>query len=120
MRARPTKYGNRRTEVDGISFASKAEAKRYGELKLLERAGKIAGLRLQPRFAVVINDVHCFTYVADFGYRDSREIIDRSKREVSETIEDVKGVETALFKLKKKCVEATYPGVTISLVKVRG
>jgi dsDNA-binding SOS-regulon protein len=41
------KYLNKKTEIDGITFASKKEAKRYSELKLLEKAKKIEDLQLQ-------------------------------------------------------------------------
>ena len=49
-----SKYRNVKTEVDGILFASKKEARRYSELKLLERAGEIAHLELQPRIKICI------------------------------------------------------------------
>ena len=98
------KYGARRTVVDGINFHSKKEALRYGELKLLERAGEINALERQPRFTFCINSVIMFTYVADFRYRDVRAD--------AWVVEDVKGVKTALYKLKKKIVEADR-GITI-------
>jgi len=41
------KFGAQRITVDGITFDSKREAKRWAELKLLERAGKIIELRRQ-------------------------------------------------------------------------
>ena len=41
------KYGNKKTVVDGITFDSRKEAKRYQELKLLEKAGEIKDLRRQ-------------------------------------------------------------------------
>ena len=44
------KYGNVKTVVDGIKFDSKKEAARYKELQLLERAGEIKDLELQPKF----------------------------------------------------------------------
>ena len=47
-----SKYGAIRTTVDGVTFASKAEARRYAELKLLEQAGEIKGLELQPKFDI--------------------------------------------------------------------
>ena len=47
---RRAKYGNTKVKVDGITFDSKAEARRYGELKLLERAGEITSMELQPTF----------------------------------------------------------------------
>ena len=55
-----SKYSAKPTHVDGIRFASKAEAKRFGELKTLERLGIISGLKLQPMFAIEINGKHCF------------------------------------------------------------
>lgn len=41
------KFGAQRVTVDGIKFDSKREARRWQELKLLERAGKITDLRRQ-------------------------------------------------------------------------
>ena len=44
------KYNNTKTELDGHTFDSKAEAKRYGELKYMLAAGEIKGFSLQPSF----------------------------------------------------------------------
>ena len=96
--------------VDDITFASKAEAARYIELKALEAAGEINGLEIQPKFRCEIAGKQVCDYFADFAYFNS-------KRRV---IEDVKGIETAVFRLKKKLVEALYPGVTIEVVKRAG
>jgi len=98
-----SKYRNVRTEVDGIKFASRAEAKRYQELKILERAGEITRLDLQPRFDCWVNGNKVCTYVSDFRYFT----------DVGQIIEDVKGMKTPVYKLKKKLVEACYPGVKI-------
>lgn len=113
--ARRSKYGAVPTEVDGIRFASKAEAKRYSELKLMERAGEIAALKLQPKFPVVVAGVKIGSYVADFSY------IDNAKRgpqgQIGCTVvEDVKSAptRTRLYIWKKKLVEALYPGVVIT------
>jgi hypothetical protein len=46
------KFGNRQVKVDGIRFDSVKEARRYNELKLLERGGEIKNLELQPRFVL--------------------------------------------------------------------
>jgi len=46
------KYHNQPVTIDGIRFASKREGKRYSELKLLEQAGSITDLKLQPRFPI--------------------------------------------------------------------
>jgi hypothetical protein len=102
-----TKYGAIRTEVDGITFASKSEARRYAELKLLERAGAIYDLTLQPRFDLSVNGVKIGTYVADF--RD----VDGETHEI--LVEDVKGVRTPVYRLKAKLVKALY-GIAVQEV----
>lgn len=102
-----SKYGAVRTEVDGITFASKKEAKRYGELKLLEKAGEIKELQLQPEFVlhapsryISTQKVKVGVYRADFRYRQGpRGIL---------VIEDVKGKRTAMYSWKKRHVEAEY------------
>lgn len=100
-----SKYRAIPTAVDGIIFASKKEAHRYGELKMLERAGIIEGLKLQPKFPIVIESKLVCTYIADFTY------IDQMKRVV---VEDVKGMKTPVYRLKKKLVEARYPHLRIT------
>lgn len=84
--------------VDGMVFDSKAEAKRYSELKLLQTRGFIRGLELQPQFRYAIDGKHVFTYHADFAYFEGE----------GRVIEDVKGVRTEVYKLKKKIIEAVY------------
>lgn len=69
------KYGNRKTEVDGITFASAKEARRYGDLKLMVRAGEISELELQPRFKLEVNGQLVATYTADFRYRRNGSVI---------------------------------------------
>lgn len=107
------KYGAKPTTVDGIRFHSQAEARRYGELKLLEKAGHIAHLSLQPRFMLLVwdcekkHDVQIGSYIADFSYWDVR--ADKN------VIEDVKGMKTPLYKLKKQIVEHRL-GITITEV----
>ena len=101
-----SKYNAVRTVVDGITFASKAEARRYGELKLAQAAGEIYGLALQPKFPLVVNGVKVATYIADFEY-----FTDGARR----VIEDVKGVRTPVYRLKKKLTEVLH-GVTITEV----
>jgi hypothetical protein len=97
---RPHKYHAVPTVVDGIRFASKAEAKRYRDLKLLQHAGEIEDLQLQPRWPCVVNDIKVCTYVADFKYWCTLQ--------GCEIIEDVKGMPTPVYKLKKKLVEALH------------
>ncbi|MCP4099162.1 MAG: DUF1064 domain-containing protein [Planctomycetaceae bacterium] len=101
-----SKYRNKITYVDGIRFASKREANRYSELKLLELAGEITHLELQPRYelqpAFDYNGkwIRSINYVADFRYYDLR---------ISgEVVEDTKGHETQIFKLKRKLLMYNY------------
>lgn len=97
------KYNAKRVVIDGFKFDSQAEAKRYGELKLLWRAGKITALVLQPRFPIVVNGEKICTYVADFMYEtDDGEKI----------IEDTKGFLTDVYVIKKKLMLAVH-GVSI-------
>lgn len=104
-----SKYGAEPTWIDGIRFASRAEARRYAQLKALQAAGEISGLRLQPRFPFKIGDDLMFTYVADFAYE--------APKTTGIIVEDVKGVETPVYKLKKKIIEKYY-GIVI--MEVRG
>jgi hypothetical protein len=62
------KYGAKKVKLDGYTFDSKVEAKRYGELKILERAGFIGSLRVHPEFDLTVNGVAITKYKADFAY----------------------------------------------------
>ena len=100
MGYRKHKYRAIRTKVDGIVFASKAEARRYTELKALEKSGVIEKLEIQPRFKLVVNGIKIATYIADYRYR--------VVKTGAVVIEDVKGVRTAVYRIKKKLVELLY------------
>lgn len=89
-RTRKHKFNARPVVVDGTRFASKREAKRYGELKLLQQVKAISGLRMQVRYQIVIETV----YVADFVYFDEAKLC--------EIVEDVKGYRTREYKRKKR------------------
>ena len=105
------KFSARKVTVDNLTFDSQAEAKRYGELKLLERAGKIRDLRVHWPIRCMVNGKLICTLKPDFGYWDDR--IDQLR------YEDVKGFKRgshyALFRVKKKLAEALY-GITIKEV----
>lgn len=104
---RMSKYGNRKTEINGITFDSKHEAMRYVELKYLERTGEIKDLQLQRRFTLlgaqkdkegkVIE--RPLTYVADFCYKN---------RKGETVVEDAKGFRTDVFRIKKKLMLSIY------------
>lgn len=98
-----SKYKSRKVEVDGITFHSAKEAKRYGELKLLEKAGEIRELVLQPRFPLDVAGVKVATYVADFKY------LERDEDDLWQlVVEDVKGFRTPVYRLKAKLFSALY------------
>ena len=86
--------------ADGIVFASKREMNRYLELKLQEKAGAIRDLELQPRFDIRVNGKFCGFYKADFRYT----LTSTGERKV----EDVKGMPTPVYRLKKKLIEAMH------------
>lgn len=95
---RLNKYRARKTSVDGITFDSQAEAFRYRSLKLLEKAGEITGLILQPEFAFMESGERAFRYKADFQYLRGSQVI----------IEDVKGVDTDASRLRRRLTELRH------------
>lgn len=99
------KYRAIRTEVDGIMFASKKEALRYKELKFLLQEQRISDLVLQPKFPIQVNGKKICTYIADFMYNEDGK----------QVVEDVKGVKTSVYRIKKKLTEAIY-NITIKEV----
>ena len=114
------KYHNTKTVADGIKFDSKLEAERYAQLKILERAGVIRDLELQPSFELLPSfrkngkTWRKTVYKADFRY-----ILAEDDRII---IEDVKGstaVITDVFRLKQKLFEYRYPELTIKIVTRR-
>jgi hypothetical protein len=107
-----SKYRAVPTEVDGHRFASQAEARRFGELKLLEKAGEIRRLELQPAFPLAVLGVTLGEFVADFQYEQ------RGDEGIWKfVVEDVKGMRTLpLAKWKQKHLWAQYG---IQVVEVR-
>lgn len=114
------KYHNTKTVADGIKFDSKLEAERYAQLKILERAGVIRDLELQPEYELMPSfkkngkTWRKTVYKADFRY-----ILCDGDITI---IEDVKGstaVITDVFRLKQKLFEYLYPELTIKIVTRR-
>lgn len=111
-----SKYGSKKVTVNGVEFASKKEAKRYGELLLLQKAGKVSSLETQVKFVLVPPQYETFprysqktgkrlkdgkrcveqavTYYADFVYTDTAtgEMV----------VEDTKGMRTEKYIIKRK------------------
>lgn len=104
------KYHAKKTIVDGITFDSAREAKRYQELKLLERAGEIRDLQRQVRYELIpafdVGGKHYrpTSYVADFVYTDTKT--------GEEVVEDCKGYRTDIYRLKAKMFAHKF-GVSI-------
>lgn len=103
------KYRNQKTLVDGILFDSRREATRYQELKLLQRAGHIRDLELQPAFTLqeaFVSEkkrVQAITYKGDFAYTDTK----TGER----IVEDSKGYRTKDYILKMKLFLRKYPEI---------
>ena len=107
------KYRNKKIRIDGHDFDSIAEGTRYRELALLERVGKIKNLELQPKFLLQEGfkkngkTYKKIEYIADFKYEENGKII----------VEDVKGMQTDVFKLKHKLFEHKYPEYELKIIK---
>ena len=115
MGKRPyNKYGNKKVTVDGIKFDSKKEAGRWFDLKLLEKAGEIGGLKRQVPFYLEGRDGPILTptgrkmrYLADFTYVDWR-------HSGAKIVEDAKGFRTPEYLIKKAILAAM--GIVITEV----
>jgi Protein of unknown function (DUF1064) len=101
-----SKYRAQPVIIDGISFASKREGERWCELRLMERTGEITGLKRQVRFPLSVNGIKVTTYVSDFTYRDPGGRL---------VVEDAKGIETAMFRLKRKWMSIEH-GIDVRTV----
>lgn len=106
------KYKNIPITIDGIRFDSKKEGIRYYELRMLEKAGKIANLEMQVPFELIPaqkntlgKTVRPLKYIADFVY------IENGKK----IVEDVKGVKTREFEIKRKLMLHIH-GIDIRIV----
>ncbi len=100
---RKNKYNAKKVTHDGITFDSTHEGKRYLVLREEQRHGFISDLTLQRRFDLIVNGKKVGFYKLDLDY------IRNGKR----IYEDAKGVRTAIYRLKKKMVEAQY-GIEIT------
>lgn len=90
------KYHNKKTVLNGRKFDSKKEARRFVELQMLEKKGLIKNLECQKKFELIPkqNGQRACNYIADFVY------VDASNGQT--VVEDVKGVRTEVYKIKKK------------------
>ena len=107
-RANRSKYKNKKIEIDGHKFDSKAEARYYKQLQLLKRAGEIKDFTLQPKFRLLEGfkkhdkTRRAINYFADFQIihnNNEIEIIDvKSKATITPT-----------FRIKEKLYHQKYP-----------
>jgi hypothetical protein len=112
-----SKYKNTRVKIDGYGFDSKAEGERYRLLIDRWKSGEIANLKIHPVFMLqeafekdrVVYSA--LTYEADFQYWDV------ARKEI--VIEDVKGLATDVYLIKKKLFEKKYPLLKITEIKIR-
>lgn len=103
---RSGKFNAKPQVIDGHRFASKKEALHYLLLKAEQKAGRISGLELQPKFPMPALSGSICTYIADFRYRD---------KEGKMRVVDVKGMQTPVFKLKLRMLKYFYPDVEVIL-----
>lgn len=125
MRRNRSKYGNKKTKRDSYIFDSKAEAEYYDLLKRQKEdpLNPLKDFELQPEFLLIpsykrlgdsegnkTKTIRKTAYKADFRviYEDYEEVL------------DVKGVETDVFKIKRKLLEYKYPEINFYLVKKNG
>ena len=103
MSGKPLKYRNKPCVVDGVRFDSRAEAKRWRELKLLEGAGLITQLQRQVPFRLMVEGVQICKYIADFCY------LERFDQAVSEDVKQPATARNAAYRIKLKLARALYP-----------
>lgn len=104
--AKPNKYRNKLTKVDGITFHSQREARRWGELKLMERAGKVKYLERQVKYSLDVNGYHICSYISDFNY--SVKTVVENGWVMKVVVEDVKGILTPTYKIKRALMLACH------------
>lgn len=105
---KPLKYRNKPVHVDGLRFDSRKEGRRYGDLKMLERAGAIQGLEVHPVFKLFAHGpdgpVGGRRYTADFRYIEGNK----------DVVEDVKSEptkRTEAYRLRRWLFLANYPHI---------
>ena len=108
-----TKYNNKKTTIDGITFDSKNEALYYEALKDMKANGLIKDFELQPSFLLQESFVkdnkkyRPINYIADFRVINN---------DGSAYIVDIKGMLTTEFKIKMKLFNYKYPDIELRLI----
>jgi len=114
-----TKYNNRKTTIDNITFDSQAEADHYLYLRVLQAAGEIDNLEIHPRYVILDGFNHVedgkmvrerpIYYEADFSFDE--------KATGKSVVVDVKGMETQTWLIKRKLFLRRYPELELRVVK---
>lgn len=131
---RRSKYGNRETAADGITFDSAKEARRYWELKMMERAGRISDLQRQVAYILIptqrAEGTEVYKRGPNKGQRKPGEVLEKECHYVADfvytmdgktVVEDVKGYRDpssaayAKFVIKRKLMLERY-GIQIQEV----
>ncbi len=105
-RAKRPKYSNKKIVLDGETFDSKAECRRYQELLILRRTGQISDLKRQVAFELVpsvkllgaARATPAIRYFADFTYIENGALV----------VEDTKGYLTTEYKMKRHMMKAVH------------
>lgn len=107
-----SKYGARKTIIDNITFDSAAEARRYQQLVLLQKAGEITWLEAHKSFELEpkAGKLRAITHVVDFYYFEPGQGV---------VVEDVKGVATAVWRLKYNLFQRRYPNIEYRVIRAK-
>lgn len=108
-----SKYGSTKCTVNGIQFDSRKEARRWGELLLLQRAGVISNLQRQVKYVLIPAQYETFERYGKNGQRlkDGRKLIERELSYIADfvytedgklVVEDVKGFRVKEYLIKRK------------------
>ena len=112
LEVKQNKYKNKKVVYDGITFDSKKEGNHYLALKQMEKLGIIKDLKLQVKFELQPSykyngeTIRSINYIADFTYYQDGKYI----------VEDVKGIRTKEYKIKKKLLLYKYPNINFKEV----
>lgn len=96
---RRNKYGARKVVLDGITFHSGKEGRRYMELKMLALGGQITNLEVHPRFELHVNGKHFGFYTSDFAYNNS------SGEYILEDVKSPKTRKLADYRMRKRLMK---------------
>lgn len=94
-RSKPSKYGARKTEYNGVTYASGLEAACAAQLDRLQAAGLVVEWKGQPRYELAAG----LRYTADFEVRYATGL---------PRVIDAKGVLTRDFVMRRKLFEDRY------------